>query len=182
MNIRLINIKKDKTDLENIRQLYHTAFPSDERAPFDMLLKKANKPNVNFFSCRDGDVWIGFLYIVNFRDLSYVFYYAVDDSKRGKGYGTAILKAAQKKYCSRRLFLAIEEVEEKYNNYDQRVNRLHFYERAGFVLTGQKMQEANVIYDLMSVCGRISNKEYRSLIRSFMGLRMLFFTMRILNE
>ena len=182
MNIRLINITNDKTDLENIRRLYHSAFPFDERAPFDMLLWKAGRANVNFFSCRDGEDWIGFLYVVNYHDLSYIFYFAVDDSKRGRGYGTAILKAAQKKYSGRRFFLAIEEVEEKYPNYAQRVNRQHFYERAGFVRTGQKMQEANVIFDLMSIGGRISNKEYRSLIRSFMGLRMLFFTMRILND
>lgn len=181
-NIRLINLLRDKTDLEKIRQLYHSAFPADEQAPFGMLLRGAKKPNVNFFSCRDNDEWIGFLYVVNYRDLSYVFYFAVDDSKRGRGYGTAILKAARKKYSGRRFFLAIEEVEDKYRNYIQRLKRLHFYERVGFVRTGQKMQEANVIYDLMSIGGRIKNKEYRSLIRTFAGMRMLFFTMKILND
>ncbi len=118
---------------------------------------------------------------MNYLDLSYVFYFAVDDDMRGKGHGTAILKAAQKKYRGRRLFLAIEEVEKKYDNYRQRLSRLRFYERAGFVRTGQKMQEASVIFDLMSVGGRIGNSEYRRLMRSFMGLRMLFFTIKILE-
>ncbi|MBO4866957.1 MAG: GNAT family N-acetyltransferase [Ruminococcus sp.] len=182
MNIRLINIKRDKSDLEKIKRLYHNAFPSDERAPFGILVRGAKKPNVNFFSCRDGDKWIGFLYTVNYLDLSYVFYFAVDEALRGKGYGSAILKAAQKKYSGRRLFLAIEEVEKKYKNYQQRVNRLRFYERAGFVRTGQKMQEASVIYDLMSIGGRVRNEEYRQLMISFGGLRMLFFTIRILDD
>ncbi|ADU24383.1 MULTISPECIES: GNAT family N-acetyltransferase [Ruminococcus] len=182
MNIRLINIKHDTTDIDKIMRLYNTAFPSDERAPFGILVKGAAKPNVNFFSCLDGDTWIGFIYTVNYRDLSYVFYFAVDDAVRGKGYGTAILKAAQKKYSGRKLFLAIEEVDKKYKNYSQRVNRLRFYERAGFVRTGQKMQEAKVIYDLMSTGGRIQNAEYRKLMRSFAGLRMLLFTVKILND
>lgn len=182
MNIRLINILNDQRDLKNICELYHRAFPSNERAPFGMLLKGANRPNVNFFSCRDNDEWIGFLYVVNYLDLSYVFYFAVDDIKRGKGYGHAILKAARKKYSGRRFFLAIEEVEEKYPNYGQRLDRLHFYEHAGFVRTGQKMQEGNVIYDLMSIGGYISNKEYRRLIRSYAGIKMLFFTMKILED
>lgn len=179
MNIRLINIKRDRSDLEKIRHLYHSAFPSDERAPFAMLMKGSRKPNVNFFSCRDGEKWIGFLYVANYRDLSYVFYFAVDDAVRGKGYGTAILRAARKKYSGRRLFLAIEEVDDRYGNYAQRVNRLRFYERAGFVRTGQKMQEGKVIYDLMSIGGRVENNEYRRLMRSFAGLKMMLFTLRI---
>ena len=127
MDIRLKSIKRDKTHLEDIKQLYDRAFPFDERAPFGMLMRGIRKKNVNFFSCMHGDEWIGLLYVVNYLDMSYVFYFAVDDEKRGRGYGTAILKAARKKYAGRRLFLAIEEVDEKYDNYEQRLNRLHFY-------------------------------------------------------
>jgi GNAT superfamily N-acetyltransferase len=182
LNIKLININRNDSDLEKIRQLYLTAFPSDERAPFGLLVRKAKKPNINFFSCHDSETWIGFIYVINHIDLSYLYYFAVDDTKRGKGYGTAILEAARKKYAGRRLFLVIEEVEEKYSNYPQRIDRLHFYEHAGFVRTGQKVQEAKVIFDLMSTDGEISNKEYRSLIKTFMGLRILRYTMRILND
>ena len=182
MNIRLVHIREDQTHLEDIRQLYHSAFPVNERAPFRMLLRGAKKANVDFFSCLDGEEWIGFLYVVNYNDMSYVFYFAVDPQKRGRGYGSAVLQAAGKHYSGRRFFLAIEEVEEKYKNYPQRLARLHFYERAGFVRSGQKMQEGTVIYDLMGVGGRVTNKEYRRLIRSFAGFRMLFFTMKILEE
>ncbi len=182
MNIRLINISNDSSDLKKIRKLYHAAFPSDERAPFGVLVRRAKKPNISFFSCRDNEKWVGFIYVINHHELSYLYYFAVDDAERGKGYGTAILKAARKKFEGRRLFLVIEEVEEKYSNYEQRVSRLHFYEHSGFMRTGQKVQEAKVIFDLLSISGSISNKEYHSLIKTFMGLRMLFFNMRILND
>ena len=46
----------------------------------------------------------------------------------------------------------------------------------------KKMQEGKVIYDLMGIGGRVSNKEYRRLIRSFAGLVLLFFTMRIIED
>lgn len=182
MNIRFVDIKNDKSDIRKIKQLYNTAFPSDERAPFGILMRGAKKKNDDFFSCRDGDEWVGFLYVVNHLDLSYVFYFAVDDVMRGKGCGTAILRAAQEHYKGRRLFLAIEEIDEKYDNYDQRVKRLHFYENAGFIHTGQKMQEANVFFDLMGINGRVRNKEYRGLMRTFMGLRMLFITLKIFED
>ncbi len=182
MDIHFINLNQDGTHIEDIKKLYNTAFPADERAPFRMLMRGARKENIDFFSCLDGNEWVGLLYIVNYLDMSYIFYFAVDESKRGKGYGTAILHAAQQKYSGRRLFLAIEEVDEKYANYHQRLNRLHFYEKAGFIRSGQKMQEGKVIYDLMGIGGRVSNKEYRKLIRSFAGMMMLFFTMKILDE
>ena len=89
MNIKLININRNDSDLEKIRQLYLTAFPSDERAPFGLLVRKAKKPNINFFSCHDSETWIGFIYVINHIDLSYLYYFAVDDAERGKGYGTA---------------------------------------------------------------------------------------------
>ena len=182
MNISLVDIKNDKNHLNDMERLYNTAFPSDERAPFRWLVRGAKKDNVDFLACMNGEEWVGLLYTVNWLDLSYIFYFAVDDRQRGKGYGTAILKAAQEKYRGRRLFLAIEEVEKKYDNYDERVKRQHFYENAGFAGTGQKMQEANVIYDLMSVGGRIGNKEYRRLMRSFGGIRMYLITIRIFED
>ena len=75
MAIVFKNITRDQTDLENIKHLYQTAFPDDERAPFGLLMKRAARRNVNFFSCRDGDKWVGLIYIVNYRDDSYVFYF-----------------------------------------------------------------------------------------------------------
>ncbi len=179
MAIVFKNITRDQTDLENIKHLYQTAFPDDERAPFGLLMKRAARRNVNFFSCRDGDKWVGLIYIVNYRDDSYVFYFAVDDEQRGKGYGTKILKAAQKKYRGRRLFLAIEEVDRRYKNYEQRVKRRSFYENAGFSCTGQKIKEADVIYDVMSVGGRVDPKAYHRLMAGFAGLYLLLYTARM---
>ena len=78
--------------------------------------------------------------------------------------------------------LTPDQVEEKYGNYDERVKRQHFYENAGFVRTGQKMREATVIYDLLSVGGRIGNREYRKLMRSFGGIRMYLITLKIFED
>jgi GNAT superfamily N-acetyltransferase len=183
MDIRFVDIKSDSTHLSDIKRLYNTAFPPAERAPFRLLVRGANKRrNVDFFACMDGNEWVGMLYVVNHLDLSYIFYLAVDDRQRGRGCGTAILKTAQEVYSGRRLFLAIEEIEEKYENYSERIKRLRFYENAGFARTEQKVQEADVIYDLMSINGPVKNKEYRDLIRSFVGFRMLFIPLKILND
>ena len=182
MNISLVSIKRDRTHVEDIKRLYMSAFPKDERAPFRTLLRRAKKKNVNFFACMDADEFIGLLYVVNHLDMSYIFYFAVKEDKRGLGYGTAILKAALKKYKGRRFFLAIEEVARNYENYPQRLKRRQFYQRAGFECTGQKIQEAFVIFDLLGVGGKVDNKGYRALMKRFLGLRAILLPFRIFEE
>ena len=46
MNIRFVDIKNDKSDIRKIKQLYNTAFPSDERAPFGILMRGAKKNTI----------------------------------------------------------------------------------------------------------------------------------------
>ena len=181
MKIRLVNIIRDASHLGDIERLYLTSFPEDERAPFYRLVKNTRKRNINFFACMDGDEWAGFVYIINHKDLSYIFYLAVDEEKRGRGLGTAILKAVLEKYKGRRLFLAIEQPDERAKNYAQRLRRQSFYLRAGFHRLGQRLQEANVIYDLLGTGGIIGKAEYRSLIMSFAGVYMLIYPMRVLD-
>lgn len=51
------------------------------------------------------------IYIINYLDLSYVFYFALDDSQRGQGIGSAVLREIRKLYSGRRFFLALEQLD-----------------------------------------------------------------------
>lgn len=84
MNIKLKNINTHRQYIPAISALYLEAFPESERAPFGKLLRRAKKPNVSFFACLDGDIWAGFVYVVNYRDMSYIFYLAIDEKLRGR--------------------------------------------------------------------------------------------------
>ena len=84
---------KSRTEFKKMKALYKSAFPAEERAPFRLLKAKANKENVDCLSIYNDGEWIGMLYTVSLRDLSYVFYFAVSDCCRNKGFGTAALTA-----------------------------------------------------------------------------------------
>ena len=59
MKLNFTKLKPSSPDFRKIKQLYMRAFPSDERAPFLMLVLKAKKKNVDFWSVhRDGE-WAG---------------------------------------------------------------------------------------------------------------------------
>ena len=141
MKINFTRLKSSSPDFKKIKQLYVRAFPDEERAPFLMLVLKSRKEGVDFWSVRCDGEWVGMLYIVSYADLSYVFYLAVSEEHRGRGIGSAILRAARHHYKNRRLFLAIEQTDTDAENQEQRLERKNFYIRNGFEELHKKLRE-----------------------------------------
>ena len=88
-----INKASDKEDIKNIKNLYLTAFPKEERAPFFLMKSKALKGKGDMLIAKDNDKFIGMAYMICYKNLAYLFYLAVDENSRGKGYGGKILSA-----------------------------------------------------------------------------------------
>ncbi len=177
MTLTLKNIKKTNLDYKKAKSLLIRAFPPEERPPFSLLMHWAKKDCVDFLSAYDGDEWVGFIYIATYKDIVYVFLFAIEDNFRGHGYGSAILDAIKEKYKNRRIFLAIEEMDEKAANYPDRVRRYDFYTRNGFLPLNLKMREGRMIYDILTIGDGVTQKEYRALIDGFMGR----FVRRVIN-
>lgn len=182
MKLNFTKLRPGSADIRRVKQLYTRAFPDDERAPFLMLVLKAKKKGVDFWSISCDGQWVGMLYIVNHLDLSYIFYLAVSEEQRGRGIGSAILRTAQELYKGRRLFLAIEQLDENADNYDQRVSRRDFYLRSGFTELHRRLREGNVVYDILGVGGDVKAKEYEALMRNYAGsILSKLFTMEFVD-
>ena len=91
MNLQIMIIDENHKDINIISSLYESAFPDDEKAPFLSLIERSKKDNVDFIGYFDEDKFIGFTYIIHDYDLHYIFYFAILDECRNKGYGTSIL-------------------------------------------------------------------------------------------
>lgn len=181
MEITLQRLAPHAKEYEMIGQLYQRAFPKDERAPFSLLERKANQGKAQMLVAKDGDTLVGFAYVIYDAEVVYLFYFAVEDAFRGKGYGTAILQALQKAFAGKRLFLAREQLDSHADNYEQRVKRRNFYLHAGFQDQPARIKEANVVYDVMSMGGAITPAEYERLIIAWGGwLRCWFYGMRLM--
>lgn len=149
--------------------LYMKAFPAEERAPFLMLASKAGDRSVDFWGFYDDKNFLGFMYVVNHVDLSYVFYFAICEKYRGQGYGSRALKLCRRRYAGRRFFLAIEQLDKSAENYFQRKSRRDFYIRCKMSPLGMKVQEGSVTYDLLGIGGTVSSDEYSALIGEYLG-------------
>lgn len=169
MSVELIRFDKKSANYKNVKRLYNSAFPADEKAPFWLLMKKIKKSGVDFWAAYSGKKWVGLAYVLSYNKISYVFYLAIDDNARGKGFGSGVLSALKEKYQGQNLFLAIEEVDEKAENYAERVKRKQFYEKNGFHDLNCKLREASVVYDLLGVGGKVNPKDYSDMFDAYLG-------------
>ena len=142
MTLTLKKITKD--DRKTVKKLYLTAFPKCERPPFFMLNSGVKKGAGDFLVAKDGEVFIGFAYTVIYKDMAYLFYFAIDKEQRGKGYGSAVLGRLKEIYSGKRFFLAREMLDENAENYGERVKRREFYLKNGFADLSVKIKEASV--------------------------------------
>lgn len=169
MNIKIRSFRSGKNMEKKLKMLYNTAFPAEERAPFRMLMSRVKKGKAEMLTAFDGDEFVGFAYMVCHEDVVYLFYLAVEESKRGMGYGSLIIAGVKKKYHGKRIFLAREQLDKSAPNYSQRVSRREFYLRRGLKDQPLLIKEASVVYDVMSVGGYVRPDEYDRLIKSWTG-------------
>ncbi len=165
----MLTFKEINGHNRKVYSLYRRSFPIVERAPVHFLQTRANKGKGKFLGIYDGKKFVGMTYLVIYGDIVFIFYLAINEKHRGGGYGTRILSELKEKYRDYRIILNIEELDEAAPNYEERVRRLHFYEKNGYRLFGYTVCEIGYNYEMLG-CGEfVSRKEYHELIKSFLG-------------
>ena len=156
-----------KADWKKCARLYARAFPRDERAPFFLLRRRAEQERGEMDIIREGERFLGFLYRIRQGNLSYLFYFALEESARGQGIGSKALSLLRQP--GQRLLLAREALDPQAENTRQRVRRREFYLKNGFLDLPWGIREAGVTYDAMGWGGEIAPKEYGALMASWAG-------------
>lgn len=169
----------------NVKNLYLTAFPFAERMPYFLFKHLSKKENVGFYAVYDKSSFVGLVYNVYYKDIVYLFYFAINPTLRGKGYGSKVLAAMREKYYDRRIVLNIEECNEKSDNYSERLKRKNFYEKNGFFALDYKVREGGVVYEMMC-CSKggkkVSKQEYYKIMESYFGEKMYKLFYKILSK
>lgn len=166
--VRLSKEPWSRGELRWAKGLFLRAFPPEERPPFWVMRRRA-KAGVDWWKVLDGGKLAGFLYVLANAELAYVFHFAIHEDFRGRGVGSAAIRELMRAYGDRRLFLAIERIEDGAPNLPERVRRRNFYLRCGMRDMHQRVQEGEVVYDLLGTGGRVEDAEYQALIRPWMA-------------
>ena len=168
-----INYKDNSSVRKDIEPLYVSAFPENERPPVDMFFETVLIDNDDLLGFYDNNEFIGFTNLITYKDICYLFFFAVKEDKRNQGYGTKILEIIKELYKDKVLTLCYEEIDDKYPDIELRKRRKNFYYRNGFIDNKMKTCEYGVNYESCYIgAHKVSFKDYLGLYRSVFGERV----------
>lgn len=166
----MLHFEDAKKYAKEVKQLYITAFPKEERAPLFTLYHKTKKEQNHFHAIVDKDEFVGLLYTIEDVGIVYVFFFAIQEEKRGQGYGSKVLTMVKDMYPGRTVTLMIEDTEKKdADNYEQRIRRLKFYERNGFTQLHVHVNEVGVEYELLGTQAGVTQADFLQLMKNYVG-------------
>ena len=135
-----------------------------------MLLSKTKDERNDFYAITDNDDFVGLVYTIKSDKVAYVFFLAVDETKRGNGYGTEILQMIKDMHPDPPIILIIEDTEiTNARNYEERLNRLEFYKKNEFKQLHIKINEAGVDYELLATADTVILDHFLEIMKGFLG-------------
>lgn len=177
MNLSAKNFK-NSSDRTAIKNIYLKSFPKYEQLPWWMLCFLTVRQGIDITAYYDGENLCGFTYTVTEGNILFVLFFAVEDTIRGKGYGSAILDYLKASNPGKSVLLNVELLDPIADNYEERVRRFRFYERNGFYDTKYDIEEVGGVFRVLATAPAFDNKEY---LRIFRKMSFGFWKPRIMQ-
>lgn len=159
--LQYFEVTKKSPWLPQVKALYESAFPANERIPIKHLLD--DKIKREFWAFFDGDLFCGFSNSITHGSITNIVYFAVVPELRSRGYGSKILQAIRRQHPDTRIVVDIE-VEEDSKDAEElkrRNRRRDFYLRNGFDSSPVDYVWQGEHYRLLSAGGIVTEKEFR---------------------
>ena len=126
-------ITSEQADIIQIKQLYESAFPENERIPWPDLMRLLDEMHLDFTAFYDNEALVGFYIVYPGTKVYWFWYFAVKEELRGEGIGQKILTLLIQKYEGKTIVLDMESpYQNPCPNPEQRRRRQQFYFRNGF--------------------------------------------------
>lgn len=165
MELRRIAVIKKSSNYKEVKDLMKRAFPKNERMPMWLLNYWAKKDGYDFWSYYDGEDFCGICFAVINKKTLFIWYLAVNDKMRSCGYGSAILNDVKEKYAGCEITLNVEPLYTTADNYEQRVKRIAFYARNGFLNTEKIIKFKKDDFLVLSTKKDFDEVTYKEILR-----------------
>ena len=173
IEMKVVSYKQNPKIRKDVQPLYVSAFPREERPPVNMFFNTLKLDNDELLAFYDNNDFIGFANLIFYKDIIYIFFLAVSDTKRNNGYGTKILSYLKEEYKDKVLTLCYEEIDNKYKDIELRKRRKSFYFRNGFRDNEMKTCEYGVNYETCYIGShKVNFDDYLGLYKSVFGDRV----------
>lgn len=162
--MEFLKVTKDMPGFDQVVTLQRSAFPPEEQFSVDQILTLAEDPNNEYLSFWERQKLCGIMLFCSGKNLTYLFYLAVNPDLRSQGYGSKILTWLMEHVGEKTLVLNIEQVGFDSPNEEQRVLRWRFYERLGYVKQPYYLLDDSGEYDIITSGTYFDPEEYMDLL------------------
>ena len=167
--LQFFDVTRDAPWFPQVKALYESAFPANERIPIKHLLDdKIKREFWAFFDKEDGENaaaprFCGFSNSITHGSITNIVYFAVVPELRSRGYGSQILQAIRKQHPDTRIVVDIEVEEDSKDaeELERRNRRRDFYQRNGFDASPFDYVWQGEHYRLLTAGGTVTEKEFR---------------------
>ena len=159
--LQYFDVTRDAPWFPQVKALYESAFPANERIPIKHLLD--DKIQREFWAFFDGDLFCGFSNSITHGSITNIVYFAVVPELRSRGYGSKILQAIRRQHPDTRIVVDIEVEEDSKDaeELERRNRRRDFYLRNGFGSSPVDYVWQGEHYRLLTAGGTVTEKEFR---------------------
>jgi hypothetical protein len=188
MSIKFTKIQ-NAIERKKAKELYLKVIPPHEKATFYVFWWKRKRKNVSFVNVYDGDKWLGFVFYSLYKDLVYVWYFAIDEgngtiistndideSACPTGYGGAVFAEIKRLHPNHRVLIPVNSENENGENIEQCARIKQYYEQIGFYETGYFVKQKTDSFELMLIGELFHIEELYSVYKSVYPLIGQFIT------
>ena len=167
--LQFFDVTRDAPWFPQVKALYESAFPANERIPIKHLLDdKIKREFWAFFNKDNGEnaaapKFCGFSNSITHGSITNIVYFAVVPELRSRGYGSQILQAIRRQHPDTRIVVDIEVEEDSKDaeELERRNRRRDFYQRNGFDASPFDYVWQGEHSRLLTAGGTVTDKEFR---------------------
>lgn len=176
LDIEPITIKSQYWN--NVNELAKEAFPPEEYLEPIKLVEMAKAENFDFLALKDGNTFIGFMVVLTYENLAYLFFLAIDSSCRSMGYGSRAIETLKEAYPKRKHVVDFEMLDHTAKNRSQREKRRRFYLMNGYKETGFFLSYLGVDYEVFCMDDDFDPEVFKAMMNtiSVKGFNPQYFT------
>ena len=158
-----IELHTDSCLRRQAKQLYLEAFPKEERLPWWVLRLNSLRHGIDLTAFVEEGAMAGFTASVTTGRMHFLLFFAVPETSRGCGHGSAILTQLRQQHAA--VTLNVELLDPEAENYPQRQRRFRFYQRNGFFDTGYHVWEVGGKFRVLATQPELDVASYREIFR-----------------
>lgn len=168
MSIDFRPLTQHDDNYAKVINLYKKAFTTVRHIPAWILRFKLRKGKPGFNALYADNIWVGLIYITEYKGIVLIHFLAISDSLRSGGYGSKVMDSMKRIHAEKRIVLNIERLDEREKNYSQRVKRKAFYEKNGFISSGYIVKEPSEELEMLIFGGTICKEEIETIYKDLM--------------